>query len=143
MQIDHIYMYKLIPDIGLMVLIWLVQLIIYPSFRYYNPNNLKSWHRPYTSRITVVVLPLMLSQIVISIILLLISNWSSYYIIDSLLVLLTWVLTFVIFVPLHQNIDKNQEASASVSQLIKYNWLRTILWSLIALLSIYKTLIVN
>ncbi|NBC59101.1 MAG: hypothetical protein GVY05_12570 [Bacteroidetes bacterium] len=143
MQIDHIHMYKLIPDIGLMVLIWLVQLIIYPSFKYYNPNNLKLWHRPYTSRITVVVLPLMLSQIVISIILLLISNWASYYIIDSLLVVLTWVLTFVIFVPLHQNIDKSQEASASVSQLIKNNWLRTILWSLIALLSIYKTLIIN
>ena len=143
MATDQILIYKLIPDVGLLVLIWLVQLVIYPSFKYYSASELKLWHNTYTRRITLVVLPLMLSQLVMSIALLLMSNWMSYYMIDSTLVVLTWILTFVIFVPLHQNIDKFQDAFASIHQLVKYNWIRTILWSLIAFMTIYKSLILN
>jgi len=141
MQIDQILVYKFIPDVGLLVLIWLVQLVIYPSFKYYKTSDLKKWHNIYTQRITLVVLPLMLSQLVLSITLLFISNWANYHILDSVLVVLTWVLTFVIFVPLHQNIDKSKNTFESILKLTKYNWLRTILWTVIAILCIYKILI--
>lgn len=138
MQIDQILIYKLLPDIGLLILIWLVQLVIYPSFKFYSSKNLKLWHKMYTRRITIVVLPLMLSQIILSITLLLMSNWTKYHIVDSILVVLTWVLTFAIFVPLHQNIDNNESTSENIYKLVKYNWIRTFLWSLIVALSLYK-----
>jgi len=141
MQIDQIILYKLIPDIGLLVLIWLVQLVIYPSFKYYNSTDLKLWHNTYTGRMTIVVLPLMLSQLVFSITLLLKSNWSTYHIFDSVLVLTTWLLTFIIFVPLHQNIDNTKHTSKSIHKLVKYNWVRTFLWSLIAILSFSKVFV--
>jgi len=35
---------RLLFDFGLLVLIWLVQLVIYPSFLYYEQDNLKRWH---------------------------------------------------------------------------------------------------
>ncbi|RRO17187.1 hypothetical protein [Flavobacteriaceae bacterium 14752] len=140
MRPDQFLLVKLISDIGLLVLIWLVQLVIYPSFKYYKTIDLKVWHRFYTKRITIVVLPLMLSQLVLSITLLFISNWSTYHILDICLVLLTWVLTFAIFVPLHQKIDKSQNISESVYKLVKYNWIRTFLWSAIAIFSLYNTL---
>ena len=46
--------YALLVDAGLVVLIWMVQLIIYPSFLHYD-NNLVEWHHKYTSRIALIV----------------------------------------------------------------------------------------
>ena len=54
-----------IVDFGLVVLIWLVQLIIYPSFSYTAKDELQTWHQRYVARITVVVGPLMLLQVLI------------------------------------------------------------------------------
>ncbi|MEO1009857.1 MAG: hypothetical protein AAFX53_01035 [Bacteroidota bacterium] len=55
---------RLLCDFGLVVLIWSVQLIIYPSFQFYNPIELLLWHGIYVHRITYVVLPLMVGQLV-------------------------------------------------------------------------------
>ena len=57
---------QLLVDFGLVVLIWIVQLIIYPSFLYYNSNTLSKWHKTYTGRITTIVAPLMIAQIAIA-----------------------------------------------------------------------------
>ncbi len=141
MQLDQFLFVKLITDFGLLVLIWLVQLVIYPSFNYYRTKDLKVWHKFYTKRITIVVLPLMLSQLILSFTLLFISNWSSYHILDIGLVLLTWILTFAIFVPLHHKIDKSQNISESVYKLVKVNWIRTFLWSAIAVFSFFNMLV--
>ena len=50
-------------DFGLVVLIWLVQLIIYPSFRYMSAEQLAIWHPNYSNLITLFVGPLMLAQV--------------------------------------------------------------------------------
>lgn len=141
MSAELLQLFKLIPDIGVLVLIWLVQLVIYPSFKYYNPTHLKRWHHSYTKRITFIVLPLMLSQLILSIALLFTTAWAITHIFDFVLVLLTWILTFAIFVPLHQNIDKKEDASLSIIKLIKYNWIRTFIWSVIAILSLGNVLV--
>jgi len=56
---------RLVVDFCLVVLIWLVQLIIYPSFRYMSPEQLAIWHPKYTTLITLVVGPLMLAQVAV------------------------------------------------------------------------------
>ena len=140
MDIDIIFLCKLLSDFGLLVLIWLVQLVIYPSFKYYEISNLKRWHKLYTKRLTVVVLPLMLSQLVLSIYILVQSSWATFEIIDFIFVLLTWVSTFAVFVPLHQNITQNKDINDAVYKLIKYNWFRTAIWTIIPILSLFKAL---
>ena len=57
MNLEYI---RLLVDAGFIVLIWAVQLVIYPSFKFYSNANLLKWHRLYTKRVTVIVLPLML-----------------------------------------------------------------------------------
>jgi len=131
MSTDILLALKLVSDAGLLVLIWLVQLVIYPSFRFYNICELKKWHRLYTGRITLVVLPLMLSQLILSWGIVLANNWDIFYTINAVLVLLTWVSTFIIFVPLHQKIDNAQHLEIYIQKLITYNWLRTFLWTII------------
>ena len=117
-------------DFGLVILIWMVQLIVYPGFRHYEEKALINWHHHYTKMITVIVLPLMLSQLILH-------TYRVYFsfsytnIITLLLVLTTWLLTFMYAVPKHGNISDGKEVMKSVNDLVKVNWPRTIIWSLI------------
>ena len=126
---------KLTTDFGLLVLIWIVQLIIYPSFRFYTPEDLQKWHRQYTKRITAVVMPLMLTQLMVYV-LQLFDGFAVYNLISVVVVFLLWLITFAVFVPLHQMIETNTFKTSTLSNLVKYNWIRTVLWSLLFLISL-------
>ncbi|MEJ7637421.1 MAG: hypothetical protein WKF75_05360 [Singulisphaera sp.] len=52
-----------LASFGLVVLIWLVQVIIYPAFAEISPDRFVSWHAGYTRAVTWVVAPLMLGQV--------------------------------------------------------------------------------
>jgi fatty acid desaturase len=125
----------LIVNSGLVVLIWMVQLIVYPSFLFYNKENLVQWHNIYTKRIAVIVVPLMLIQLVISILNTIVS-FSIINLTISLLVLFLWVFTFTSFAPLHFKISENRFQQTQLQQLVNRNWIRTIIWSLILGLSL-------
>ena len=126
---------RILIDFGFLVLIWAVQLVIYPSFSYYSSANLFNWHKKYTKRVTIIVLPLMFSQLIITIIQL--WNIQDWYTIISLLVLvILWLLTFLIFVPLHQSIDNNAPIENVCFKLESKNWIRTLLWTLLFTISI-------
>ena len=122
-------------DFGLVVFIWTIQLVVYPSFRYFPLDSLLKWHATYTGAVSVIVMPLMIAQIVLH-------GWrvADHYspgnLLTLLLVVSTWVITFVIFVPLHNKVSLNQELAQSLAKLVAYNWMRTALWSLIFLASL-------
>lgn len=141
MDIENLLILKLCADFGLLVLIWLVQLVIYPSFKYYMEAELDKWHSIYTNRITIVVLPLMATQLVLSLWLAFHFDWVLFYSLNLFLVLLTWISTFAIFVPLHGKINQKLNRYESVLKLVKYNWIRTFLWSFIASLTLINQLI--
>ena len=115
-------------DAGLTVLIWMVQLIVYPSFVYYKTENLISWHQKYTLRIAIVVVPLMLFQLFYGLMI-------SYYnpeinnIIYVSIVIFLWVFTFLGFAPLHFKISEGTFENKLLIKLINRNWIRTLLWS--------------
>ena len=54
---------RLCIDFGLFILIWMVQLIVYPSFRCIDANLFSQWHDKYTGLISVFVVPLMFTQV--------------------------------------------------------------------------------
>ena len=127
---------QLIIDFGLVILIWLVQLCIYPAFTFFSEKNLLKWHKAYTPRITFVVLPLMLSQLILSI----------YFLNNTLnirnllifsLVITTWATTFLIYVPLHQKINTGEESYKTSNKLVKLNWVRLVLWNLVFVINCY------
>lgn len=130
-----IYILQLLIDFGLVVLIFLVQLCIYPAFKYFEEENLVRWHHIYTPNITYVVFPLMMGQIIVSTysIYTHISLLSSIHIV---LVLMTWLSTFAYFVPLHQKINSNKFTIDDLKKLEKRNWYRLVLWLLIFFFSV-------
>lgn len=118
----------LLISFGLVILIWLVQLIIYPNFQYIPAAELIKWHKIYTPRITVVVAPLMILQLALTI-------YLSFYLFSTLnllalgLIVLNWLITFIYFVPLHVKIDQDNINQTSLRRLVQLNWYRTIIWS--------------
>ena len=119
-------------DFGLFVLIWTVQLIVYPSFRFYSPEELRSWHRRYTPRISFIVIPLMLGQLMLYGTLLQ-QEKNTYSIGSFSLVLLVWLLTFTVFVPRHKGITAGESSEKTLKELVDFNWGRTLIWSFLFL----------
>jgi hypothetical protein len=118
-----------------LILAWLVQAIIYPSFQYIDRQKLVSWHNRYQRSISYFVLPLMLLQIAISF-LLMIDNWKFLNIIHFTLILIIWLSTFLQAVPLHGRIANQEELNVTIPKLVKVNLLRTLLWTATFMISL-------
>lgn len=133
---------NLIFDTATLVLIWAVQLAIYPGLTYYSHDKLRVWHRSYTKRITLIVLPLMFGQLAFSIRDTAVET-SYLTILKLVMILIVWGLTFSIFVPLHNRIENsNENESPTITRrLVNKNWWRTLFWTLVFMLSSYKTFI--
>ena len=126
----------LVIDFGLVVLIWMVQLVIYPSFCYYDDARLKRWHQKYTRQVTYIVLPLMVGQVIWHANML----WGQFDvagITQFAMILVVWGLTFFKAVPLHNKIDRDDQPLATAILLVRWNWPRTVLWSLVFILHFF------
>ncbi|TYB79776.1 hypothetical protein [Bizionia myxarmorum] len=130
---------RLVFDSGLLVLIWLVQLVVYPSFLYYEKQNLLIWHKKYTAGISMIVMPLMFGQLIIAS-MQCIQLATAQNIINLILVMAVWIITFLQFVPIHNKITQNLASESLLKRLVKRNWWRTILWTLIFCWSIFSHL---
>lgn len=126
---------RLVVDFGAVVLIWMVQLIVYPSFLYFNDKELMKWHIPYTKRVTYIVAPIMFAQTgIIAYQILTQFNW--LHLLSTIICGLLWLLTFFEAVPLHHKIDLGKEVKSSAKLLVQINKKRTALWTVLFIISI-------
>jgi hypothetical protein len=119
---------RLLLDFGLLILIWMVQLLIYPSFKHFPPNALLKWHSRYTVNMAAIVIPLMFGQLIVYTFQAF-QNQTVFSIFGILVVLTVWASTFLQFVPLHQNISNNSFSKKTLRLLESRNWIRVILWT--------------
>ncbi len=124
--------FALLVDAGLVVLIWMVQLIIYPSFLYYKKENLIKWHQKYTLQIALLVVPLMAYQLVFGGFCVF-YQFSLLHVIYLSTVLFLWAFTFLGFAPLHFKISEGNLEINLLQTLVKRNWIRTFLWTFLFL----------
>lgn len=129
--------WQLMIDFGLLILIWLVQLIIYPSFRHCEANQFQAWHNTYTGLISLFVVPLMVAQLGIY-------GWwvatrgeGADYLVLGLIALI-WVVTFAWSVPCHDTLHRVGFDRQVINQLVLSNWPRTIAWTAIWGMSLSK-----
>ncbi|MGW8195506.1 MAG: hypothetical protein ACWGOX_14705 [Desulforhopalus sp.] len=127
---EYLTVSQLMIDSGLLILIWLVQLIIYPSFRYTKEEYFIIWHARYSGLIALIVTPLMLLQVGIEImhVFLLTPRWLRIGIIAAI-----WISTLSLSVPIHKRLHTEGKKSELVERLIETNWIRTVLWSILFL----------
>jgi hypothetical protein len=123
-------------DFGLVVLIWLVQIIIYPAFEFTKSNAFHKWHKKYMMLITFVVAPLMFIQLGL-IGYQLATNLSVLTTLSITLTALIWLHTFGKAVPLHNQLNTAGNDEFIVRKLVKVNWVRTFLWTAVWILGLF------
>lgn len=137
LNIENARMAQLIVDFGMFLLIWLVQLIIYPVLLYMNEQELNRWHVKYTRIIVYFVLPLMGVQLAF-----LLYELSSFPDVSTLtmafFVFIAWVITFFYAIPLHRKVVVEDDTLFVRQQLVKINWYRTAAWTATFLVSVYR-----
>lgn len=127
-----------IIDFGLVILIWMTQLIVYPGFLHYPADKLLQWHAKYTPVIMVIVGPLMLLQVLLHGFEFL-REMNALRAVTLLLILVVWLHTFLVAVPLHNELTQGVDPLAAAEKLVRVNWFRTAVWTVIFLLSLlYK-----
>lgn len=127
-------------DLGMCVTLWVVQLVIYPSFLFIKDCQLVDWHRAYTFRVSFIIMPLMISQLALVTMSILSTSASLIDWLILVLVITCWLLTFFISVPMHRKIEHGNLDIKVRQRLIKTNWPRTILWTLIFFIGLCKNL---
>ena len=113
---------------GLFVLIWIIQLVHYPSFHYIDPSKFTAFHKHHSKSITIIVMPLMLAELFISFLLAYKSGFAPLESVALAMVIGVWLSTFLIQIPLHDQLSDENDPIV-VSKLVKTNWIRTVLWS--------------
>jgi hypothetical protein len=132
-MLTHIHIFNVAVSWGLSILIWLVQIIIYPGLARIPSNDFVNYHAWYVTRITMVVLPLMICEIIIAIAWFFLQNNLFYPIVAGGLIILVWWSTFAFQVPIHKSLQAGKDQSR-LRRLVTTNWIRTVAWSLKAVL---------
>jgi hypothetical protein len=123
-----IYQIHLWLTIALCTLIWFVQIVHYPSFEFYEADHFKQGMLAHQKRISYLVIPLMLSELLII--------FFSIYLEPNLsnsilfgLVIFIWISTYFVQVPIHTLLTHKKDRDL-IEKLVQTNWIRTVLWSL-------------
>jgi len=123
-------------NFGVLILIWLVQLIIYPSMRYWDKESFSQSHPWYTKSITPFIILLMVPQALLAG-RELITVPSTLLLLQILAITSAWLTTFFISVPLHKKLSRGFD-KVKIERLIRTNWYRTGAWSFVCLLDLLK-----
>jgi hypothetical protein len=117
-------------------LIWTIQLLHYPAFKFIAEDQFKNFHLFHSRNITFIVLPIMLLELVTAIILAIQFSYSKIFLINIITLLLIWACTFFLSVPLHNSLSGSMNINV-IDRLVLTNWPRTFLWSMRLILLAY------
>ncbi len=109
-------------------LIWLVQVVHYPSFHHIDQTQFRQFSTFHTQNITYIVMPLMAVELLSSLVLV-IRNPDPFNLSMIALLAIIWLSTAFISVPCHNQLAHGYNAEV-VDHLIRTNWIRTIAWTI-------------
>ena len=114
--------------------IWVIQLVHYPSFHFIDLKQYTTFQRFHMSRISYVVVPAMLTELFTLIFLIIFMDQIDTLVtVSGLLLIIIWLMTAVFFSGAHQKLTSGYDKTV-VNSLVKLNWGRTLLWTLRLLL---------
>ena len=132
MLVKELLILNLFSTLFMTGIIWFVQVIHYPSFKFVYEDNFSNFSLFHSKNATYVVAFPMIVELVTSILLL---KWYPlsvpyfYLLTGFILVLIIWFSTFLIQVPYHNVLSKQYDETL-IQKLVKTNWVRTLAWSL-------------
>ena len=137
-MLTHIHIVNVAVSWGLLILIWLVQLIIYPALARIPADDFVRYHAWYVTRMTMIVLPLMIGEIIVAIAWFILQDDSVYPVVAGGLVIIVWWSTVAFQVPIHKSLRAGKDRS-KLNRLVATNWIRTVAWTLKAVMVVVFT----
>ena len=117
--------------------IWLVQVVHYPSFNFIDKKFYSDFQNFHIKRISFIVIPVMLLELVSGLILIYLDNrHSTPSLISFGILILIWIITGLFFAKAHQDLTAGYDREI-VKKIIKLNWIRTLLWSIRLILLLF------
>lgn len=133
-----VFVLQLGSTLAMFGLIWFVQLVHYPLLLAVGAAQFPAYEAAHATRTTWIVAPLMLTELATAGLLLfpalrpaVVSPAGAW--LGAALVGVVWLSTGLVQVPLHNQLQAGYSA-AVIGRLVATNWLRTLAWSLRALL---------
>lgn len=134
-MMDVLYLLQNLVTFILIGLIWTIQVVHYPAFLDISEDRFIEFEKKHTSRISILVVPLMLLELSAALAFLIVNPEDIKNIGMALIVSAIWLSTFFLSVPCHQKLSKGKDVS-TIHRLVKTNWVRTVLWSIKGILLI-------
>jgi hypothetical protein len=131
--IELLLFLELSLNLILLGLILTIQFVHYPLFHLVTNSSRFDYHQAHMRVITPLVAPLMVAELILTILISIISP-KALVLARLILVLMIWGSTFLIQVPLHQKIAHSPHSSMILKQLVRTNWIRTLAWLFKAIL---------
>ncbi|HET9073566.1 MAG TPA: hypothetical protein VFN48_03225 [Solirubrobacteraceae bacterium] len=113
---------------GMAGIIWYVQVVHYPLFSAVGAEAWFPYHLDHERRTGWVVAPLMICELGSAAALVIIGGHGLLAVAGLVLAAVTWVVTFMLAVPLHRQLNRERD-EAAMRRLVNVNWLRTIAWT--------------
>lgn len=115
-------------------LIWLIQVVHYPGFAYVDNKQFSEFHSFHSKKITFIVLPVMAIELLSAFFLCL--SWDQIFIWNFISVIILWVLTGLVSVPIHNSLIAGVDLT-KIRRLVLTNWLRTAMWTVRSVFILY------
>ena len=133
---DYLFLLIIINSI-LVGVILMTQILSYPLLLKLGISDFYNYYNSYTKRISFIVIPLMIFEVLLSINLNITLN-NFYLSASNILLFVVWGSTFFIQVPIHNKLSSNH-SYVLINKLIYTNWIRTIAWicKLMILIKLY------
>lgn len=107
-------------------LLWVVQVVVYPQFQRVAASGFRDYHRNHCVRMGWVVAPLFVAE-GITAFALASALWATQPVLQTAsvgLFLISHVITFAIFVPLHRQLECGPVTKEDLQLAVRLNWLR-------------------
>lgn len=134
---EHLQIVRTLLDFGIVIVVWLAQVIMYPCLAHIEKNDFVAWHKAYCTRISFFVVPLLCGQAVtVGVLIYLDPDMRNT--LSAMIILLCWLSTFGLSVPCHNQLQEAGKDLSVIRKLVWTNLIRTLLWSIVFMIGVWK-----
>ena len=128
-NISILELIHLIATAMMVSIIWLVQILHYPTFLYIDNERYTEFQNFHMKNISFLIIPLMLLEFSTGFLLLFfVDEIDFYFSISFSLLVLIWLITALFFSKYHSALSNKYERGI-ILKLIRLNWVRTFFWT--------------
>ncbi len=142
MNQPFVFFFHLIFSAIMVGVIWVIQLVHYPSFHFIDKAIYDSFQKFHMNKISIIVIPVMILELATGFLLLIGNSKNILIIISFGILILIWGITGLFFSDAHGKLISGYN-ELIVNKLVSMNWIRTALWTFKMILLLYLSYAYN